>query len=408
MADTCDILVVGGGMVGTPLALVLAQLGWQVTLLDAADNAAFDVVGPSSQANLQQRCTAISAGSVELLRAIGLWQAPSADTSADACAIKKVHVSQRGFFGSVRMRASDHKLDALGYVVNNEHYLATLRSHFSSSTVRHVQGARAVSYTATDASATVAYQCANGESNITAKLVIAVDGVASTMRDAVGIGIRHHNYEQCAVLGCVELDQPHNNIAYERFAAGGPLALLPRTGKIASFVYCIDAKDQQAVAELDDAAFIKRLQDEFGHRMGVFTQVGERTVFPLTRIEAQMQQRDRLLLLGNAMRLLHPVAGQGYNLAMRDIAGLLNTLDVMKANDPGDAQVLASFVKSRESDQQRIVAITDGLARGFRGYASIPGHLRGVGLLAMAAVPQLSQLATKQGLGYVRPVPAVR
>ena len=261
-------------------------------------------------------------------------------------------------------------------------------------------------------SAAVAYKTdldeGSDEKSISAKLVIAVDGVASTMRDAVGIGIRHHNYEQCAVLGCVELDQPHDNVAYERFAAGGPLAMLPRTGNIASFVYCIDAKDQNRVAVMEADEFLAMIQLEFGHRLGVFKQVGKRTIFPLTRIEAQVQQRDRLLLLGNAMRLLHPVAGQGYNLAIRDVAGLLSTLGLTPDVDPGDASVLASFVSLRESDQNRIVKLTDALARGFRGYSKLPGHIRGAGLLTMAAVPQLSQLITKQGLGYVKSAPAVR
>lgn len=410
-ADVADIVIVGGGMVGAPLALMLAQRGWRVTLLDAVDSAASNTSLPikptleqQREQLLEQRCTAVSAGSVNLLDSAGLWDG----VKSDACPMTKVHVSQRGFFGTVRMQASEHNLDALGFVVNNEHYLGALRSRLPGSTVAHITGARAVSYNATADRATVGYQTSTGESCIVAKLVIAVDGVASAMRDAVGIGIRHHNYEQCAVLGCVALDQPHENIAYERFAAGGPLALLPRTGNIASFVYCIDAKHQSAVTALEPDAFLDKLQREFGYRLGTFKQVGNRTVLPLTRIEAQVQQRDRLLLLGNAMRLLHPVAGQGYNLAIRDIAGLLNTLDAAVATDPGGAAVLAEFVRMREADQKRIVKLTDTLARGFRGYSRLPGHIRGAGLLAMAAVPQLSQLVTRQGLGYVQPVPAVR
>ncbi len=399
-AAVADIIIVGGGMVGTPLALLLAQQGWKVVLLDAAAmvSSSTNYVPP-----LEQRCTAISAGSVGLLDSVGLWDA----VKSDACPMTTVHVSQRGFFGTVRMQASDHKLDALGFVVNNEHYLAALRSRLSSSSVQHITGARAVSYKANSDSATVGYKTEssdNFDKSVTAKLVIAVDGVASAMRDAVGIGVSHHNYEQCAVLGCVELDQPHNNIAYERFAVGGPLAMLPRTGNVASFVFCIDAKHREEIAAMESDTFLAKLQSEFGHRLGTFKQVGERSIFPLTRIEAQVQQRDRLLLLGNAMRLLHPVAGQGYNLAIRDVAGLINTLEDATVVDPGSSTVLASFVSMRESDQNRIVKLTDALARGFRGYSSLPGHIRGAGLLTMAAVPQLGQLITSQGLGYVRSV----
>ncbi|MEE9334222.1 MAG: FAD-dependent oxidoreductase [Granulosicoccaceae bacterium] len=390
-----DIIIVGGGMVGTPLALLLAQQGWKVTLLDAADTSIPPTLHSKS---LEQRCTAISAGSVSLLNAVGLWEA----VKADACPITKVHVSQRGFFGTVRMQAGEHNLDALGFVVNNEQYLVALRSLLADSAVQHIAGARAMSYNASIDSATVGYKAEPGENSVTAKLVIAVDGVASAMRDAVGIGIRHHNYEQCAVLGCVELDQPHNNVAYERFAAGGPLAMLPRTGNIASFVFCIDAKHQKRFTAMQPDEFLATLQSEFGHRLGTFKQVGRRSIFPLTRIEAQVQQRDRLLLLGNAMRLVHPVAGQGYNLAIRDVAGLLNTLGTADVADPGNATLLAGFVNLRESDQNRIVKLTDVLARGFRGYSKLPGHIRGAGLLTMAAVPQLGQLITTQGLGYVQ------
>jgi len=228
------------------------------------------------------------------------------------------------------------------------------------------------------------------------------------MRDAVGIGINHYDYEQCAVLGCVSLSDEHENIAYERFAAGGPLAMLPRPGDIASFVYCIDAKRRATIEKQSPAEFKLLLQHEFGHRLGNFLDVGARTILPLTRIEAQMQQQDRLLLLGNAMRLIHPVAGQGYNLAMRDVAGLLTVLNESAPLDPGDTRILSQFVASREADQKRVVRLTDTLARSFRGYSSLPGHVRGMGLMAMAAVPLIGQRFSRQSLGYLSRSPVAR
>ncbi len=386
-----DIAIVGSGMVGTPLALALASQGRRVTLLDAGDGA----VDRNDTSLLNQRCTAISAGSVQLLQSIGLWDS----VANDASPIKSVHVSQRGYFGSVRMQAEQHRLDALGYVVNNKMYLQALHELLLDSSVTHIKEARATSFEAHSSHALVHYQTNQPDERVQAKLVIAVDGVASVMREAVGIGTKTVDYEQSVVLGCVEHEQPHNNVAYERFTAGGPLALLPRSDNISSFVYCIDAKHQSKIASLDAPAFLDCLQREFGHRLGTFTQLGERTVFPLTRIESQRQQHDRLLLLGNAMRLLHPIAGQGYNMAMRDIAGLSSILHDENATDPGNAQLLKHFVGSRSADHKRVIRLTDTLARSFRGYASLPGHLRGVGLLGMAAVPLLSREFTRQGLG---------
>jgi 2-octaprenyl-6-methoxyphenol hydroxylase len=388
--QTTDIAIVGSGMVGTPLALVLASQGLSVTLLDADDRVTRDV-----NTELNQRCTAVSAGSVQLLQSIGLWDY----VANDACPIKSVHVSQRGYFGSVRMQAKQHQLDALGYVLNNDGYLQALQGVLADSSVIQIKGARASSYETTASHALVGYQTKHSKASVMAKLVIAVDGVASAMREAVGIGTKAYDYEQSVVLGCVEHERPNNNIAYERFTAGGPLALLPRTDTISSFVYCIDAKHQSEVSSLDASAFLHRLQQEFGHRLGAFTQIGERVVFPLTRIEAQQPLHGRLLLLGNALRLVHPVAGQGYNLAMRDIASLSSLLNGAGKSDPGNAQLLQDYVASRESDHQRVTRLTDTLARSFRGYASLPGHLRGAGLLGLAAVPLLSREFTRQGLG---------
>ena len=205
----------------------------------------------------------------------------------------------------------------------------------------------------------------------------------------------------------VEFSEDHANVAYERFTPSGPLALLPRPGRTASFVYCIDPENQDATQALSDEAFTHELQSAFGFRLGKFLSVGPRYFTPLVRIEAATQYATRLLLMGNAMRLLHPVAGQGYNLAMRDVEQLVNELNHTDI-DPGEQNLLRSYAESRMQDHKQVVRMTDLLARTFRGQASIPAHLRALGLLGLDRIPALRTHFTERSMGHVGPSSSAR
>lgn len=384
-----DIAIVGGGLVGTPLAIMLARLGWSVALIEQQNST---TATPGSRGY-----TALSASTVNTLAAQQLWE----NASSDACAIKRVHVSHKGYFGSTQIDSAQHQVDALGYVVDNASFLSSFESALEHSSVKRFTSATVERVEYETASATVHYKQDNQQQALQTQLVIAVDGVSSNLRDAAGIATEHTDYDQVGILGVVALDQSHDNVAYERFTPSGPLALLPRPNNSASFVYCINPDMQDRLSALSDADFLETLQEAFGYRLGQFQSVGSRLFVPLVRIEAKQQVGQRLLLMGNALRLLHPVAGQGYNLAIRDAAALLHNLSDVSI-DPGSTTLLQQFADSRQKDHQQVVRMTDLLARTFRGSASLPAHIRALGLLGLDRFPPLRDKFTERSMGYLR------
>lgn len=411
--NTVDIAIVGAGLVGTPLAQVLSQQGWSVALLDAAgpvskatvaagngvtsnavDASAIDASAEKNNTSLKQRCTALSLGTSQWLSSRDLW----ADVAADACAISQVHVSHKGYFGSTRLCAEELNAEAVGYVVNNDTLARTFQLQLKRSDVQHVHHARVSAVSYDEDVVTVHY--GNDDSHqMQAKLLIAADGVSSLVRESAGIDTRQVDYDQLAVLGTIELSGEHHHVAYERFTSSGPLALLPRPGPYMSFVDCIEPHEREAVLMMGSNEYLQRLQQRFGHRLGRFKAVGPRMVTPLVRIEACEQIAERTVLLGNAMRLLHPVGGQGYNLAMRDVAQLVALLQQNTDADPGNELLLSQFVQRRQKDQNQVVTFTDVLARGFRGNASLPAHVRAFGLISLDAVSPLREAFARRTMG---------
>ena len=400
-----DIVIVGAGLVGTPLCLVLSRLGFSVTLIDR-ESTQVDVsknTGTETTSNpLHQQCTALSLGSQRWFAAHDLW----AGIASDATAIEQVHVSQRGYFGATRMRASEFGVDAVGYVVNNRNMLRSLRTLLSQSDVKHFSNTefhRLVPGEG-DSRDSVTMECKQGDRTIEvqARLLIAADGVTSAVRESLGIAQQHSDYSQFGILGNVELSDAHQCVAYERFTDAGPLAMLPRGSHHMSFVECVSEDDRDTLQALSDDSYRSHLQSRFGHRLGVIKQVGPRFFTPLVRIEATRQIAERSLLLGNAARLLHPIAGQGYNLAIRDIEGLLSLLGNLSESDLqslGSNSLLQDFVRQRQSDQQAVVRLTDLLARSFRGSASLPSHVRSLGLMGLDAFAPLRQGFARRSMG---------
>ena len=426
----CDIAVVGGGLVGVPLALALAARGWRVALFERRAGPPFVPSDP-----LDQRCTALSAGSVDWLTRQGLWSR----LAADACPIRDVHVSQRGHAGAVRMGASEQGGGALGQVIENRVALAALEPLLEASAVRRFTGVRVGTVTldgesivlgcVTDAPNSVAVPDAQVPEQasaqdaaraaarlsleppssgpptaLRARLVIGVDGVESDVRAALGIGARRVDYDQSAVLGTLRLGRDHGHVAYERFTDGGPLALLPRPARTVSFVECVTPERGRDIAGFDGTELLEHLQRRFGYRLGRFLRAGPASVVPLVRVEAERQVAPRAVLLGNAVRLLHPIAGQGYNLALRDVARLVEMLsgdadEVAPGTDPGARERLEAFAAERRGDQRRVVAATDLLARTFRGQSRALAGLRALGLVGLDTVSPLRRRFARAAMG---------
>lgn len=387
--DSVDIAIVGAGFVGTPIARVLSKQGWSVALLDAGNKESHTRQKPLE--DLVQRCTALSLGTRQWLEAHDLW----AGITHDACPINQVHVSHKGYFGSTRLKAAEMDIDAVGYVVNNNMLNAAFLHSLDASAVKYVPDARVSRVSFESSGVTIEYAA----QRMHAKLLIAADGVSSIVRDCAGIDKRQTNYEQLAALTTIRLAGEHKNIAYERFTESGPLALLPRPGPYMSVVDCMETQERDRVSGMSDSYYLDRLQQRFGFRLGQFEAVGPRVITPLVKIEANRQVSERVVLLGNAMRLLHPVGGQGYNLAMRDVAELSRLLKSHLGDDPGAAQLLDAFETRRLPDQQQVVRFTDVLARSFRGKARLPAHIRAFGLVSLDTLSPLRRQFARRTMG---------
>ncbi|MDQ7017008.1 MAG: 2-octaprenyl-6-methoxyphenyl hydroxylase [Gammaproteobacteria bacterium] len=387
-----DLILVGGGMVGATLACALQQSGLNIALLEAYPFAS------TQQPSYDDRSTALSFGSRRIYEKLGLW----AELREGATAIDQIHISDRGHFGAARLDCAEEGVDALGYVIENRILGQVLAERLESqggvelimpAQVERVEnGAEWVSVTLQQA----------GESRcLQAKLVVVADGSESALRQQLGVPTEQKRYGQTAIICNISTDRQHNNVAYERFTDSGPLALLPLSaGRCALVLSCLD-EQVEALLALSDAEFIAHVQRRFGHRLGRFTRVGRRSSYPLQLLETESQQQGRVLLLGNAARTLHPVAGQGLNLALRDMDALLESLLAAAGSgaDLGAPTLLAEFVEARRADQRQVVRITDGLVTLFsNGFAPVVA-LRGAGLLALDLLPALRHRLAKQMMG---------
>lgn len=379
-------------MVGASLAVALAGLPVRVTLVEAIP------AGSPGQPSFDARTTALSRSSQHILATLGIWPA----VEADAAPIRRIHVSERGRFGTTVIDGQEEGGEPLGYVLENRLLGSALWRAIGQSpnvTVRAPASVTGVARTGDGLAVTVA----EGEAGtvIRARLLVVADGSRSPLRESLGISARIRPYEQVAIVGNVAVEaagrRRPDGIAYERFTPEGPLALLPAGPGRYVFVLTRRAPVADAVARLPDAEFLGLLQREFGHRLGRFARVGTRGTYPLELVEAEAVTAGRVAVVGNAAHGLHPVAGQGYNLGLRDAASLAEVIAEAAGADPGAPELLARFADWRRPDQRKVVAFTDGLIRLFD--RSGLGTLRGLGLLLFDATPGAKRFLARQTMG---------
>ena len=416
----CDVLISGGGMVGGCLAVALARCGHHVAVVEAQARLRGQAQSVDSPGNYDDRASALSWGSRLLLEQLGLWP----EIAAAAAPIEHIHVSQRGHFGATRLHAEEEGTAALGYVLENRVLGAALAPRLTTDpAIELLAPARIIGFEPVDGGVVARVSLAGQDSgqvggeqcSIRARLLIAAEGTRSPLRELGGFELRETPYGQSAVIANMDVERDLAGWAFERFTDSGPLALLPLhaagdggaglggDGRRCSLVWTLRDADVDGVLALDDDEFLRRLQARFGWRLGRLLHVGRRSAFPLGLVEALPQYRGRLLLLGNAARTLHPAAGQGFNLALRDLCALAELLGEARANDagsdPGDAALLAEFAARRHADQRAVVRMTDGLVKLFSSRCRPLGQLRGAGLLACDLLPTLRHALARQSMG---------
>lgn len=383
-------------MVGASLALLLARKNpqWKIVLLEARA-----IARGEYRPSFDARSTAISYGSVEILQALGIWSA----LAQEATAIKQVHISDAGHFMGGLIKADDHQLDAVGYVIPNAWIGQVLDTQLQAQAnieLRSPAQVEKLTPLRTDA----CLHLTSGE-QITSKFAVIADGSDSPLRTALGIDVQASDYGQQAIIANVAFSEPHKGIAYERFTDRGPLALLPlgkspdacESALVLTLPHDI-AQDAMAMSEVE---FLQHLQKRFGHRLGKFLRVGQRHAYDLQLISASEQVRSHIALVGNAAHYLHPVAGQGFNLSLRDCLCLADAVMQGECTGKalGDLSVLQQYVQRQRLDQQLTTEFSDKLVRLFSS-ASLPLiALRHLGFIGLDVLPAVKTRFAAQTMG---------
>ncbi|CNI31048.1 2-octaprenyl-6-methoxyphenyl hydroxylase [Yersinia frederiksenii] len=387
-----SVIIVGGGMAGATLALAISSL-----TKGAVPVALVEAQQPDNRQHpgFDARAIALAQGTCQQLDSIGIWSA-LADC---ATAIKHVHVSDSGHSGFVNLQAQDYRVPALGQVIElfdaGKRLFALLQQ--ASGVTLHCP-AKVVEVVRTAESATVTLD--NGQ-QLSAKLLVAADGSHSALAQACNIQWQQQDYQQIAVIANVTTSELPNGRAFERFTRNGPLALLPMSQGRSSLVWCHAKEDKHQVDSWNDARFIAELQRAFGWRLGKILHAGKRHSYPLQLLTASRHVSHRLALVGNAAQTLHPIAGQGFNLGLRDVMSLAETI-AQAGKDPGDYEVLSQYQQRRQQDQQATIGVTDGLIHLF---ANRYGPLvvgRNLALMSMECIPTIRDAFARRTLGWVK------
>jgi 2-octaprenyl-6-methoxyphenol hydroxylase len=393
MTRAFDIAIVGGGMVGASLAVALAPLGLKVALVEAFAH------DSAAQPSFDERTTALSNGSCRILRTLGVWPG----VEAQATPIRKIHVSDQGRFGFARIDAAEQGLTAMGYVVPNRALGSALWSRleegaaiqvYCPAEVSRIQdGERAVTLEIAGTSRTA---------GIDAQLVVAADGAHSAVRRAFGVAAQTRDYEQTAIITTVLPQRFHDHVAYERFTGSGPLALLPLDGGRCTLVLTLSRASADSAMAWSDAEFLAEVQRRFGFRLGRFLKVGRRVPYPLALTRAERTSAGRCVIVGNAAQGLHPVAGMGFNLGLRDIASLAELIAERRHEsnfDAGAPSLLSEYDAWRAADRGGVIAFTDGLVRMFANPMGLVQRLRNVGLLVFDLLPPAKAAMSRLSAG---------
>jgi len=409
--ENFDVVIVGGGMAGATMALALAPLDLKIAVIEV-----YPYQQEQSQPSFDDRCLALAWSSKEIYRVMGIWEQLEQRDGDGFEAIKQIHVSDRGHLGVTRLDHRKEGVSALGYVVESrvvgEVLIEQLRQTaniqiFCPAKIKQLKtSSDEVSVHLTVAKRDSGDAAVSQEKNLSAQLLIVADGVNSVTRESLGIKTHQQAYAQTAIIANIETEIHHNNIAYERFTDSGPLAILPLTRNRCSLVWT--ARDDQVtrLMSLDDNDFIEELQQRFGYRLGKINKVGRRVSYPLVLMNIEnktLVHQNRVALIGNAAHGVHPVAGQGFNLGMRDIAALAELIAEEKQQyknyDIANKALLDQYWHWRQADIRQVTKITDSLIRLFSNQSTTLAVLRNSGLLMTDIISPLKHAIAQEAMG---------
>ena len=398
----CDVLIVGGGLVGSALAHALCSIPVNVALVESRDPSRLE------QPSFDGRVTALANGSQRILAQLDLWAA----LQASAQPIRSIHIGQRGRFGAARIEAREEGVAALGFTIENRVLGEVLWRRLAAAgpEFRCFAPATLTSFDAHADSVSAQVDAAGERAEVQARLLIAADGARSSVRRALGIAAHEDDYAQQAIILNCATEVAADGRAFERFTPQGPLAVLPLAQGRVAVIWTLPTEVADGMLALPEQEFRVALERAFGRRLGRFERVGQRALHRLARTQSDALTGPRALLIGNAAMSLHPVAGQGFNLALRDIATIAELIadeiaTAGAAADIGKSDVLDRYRAWRRGDQRKVAAFTHGLVRAFG--SRLPGFapLRGLGLVAFDLVPGAKALLARHTMGTAGRLP---
>jgi len=384
-----NLAIIGGGLVGASLAIALQgqakARGWNIVLIEPFAQ------GDSYQPSYDARSSALSFGTRQIYQHMGVWDA----IAARAEPIRQIHVSDRGHFGSTRLNAEDEGVPALGYVVENAWLGQCLWQAIDPEVISWRCPAQVVAMQAVEQGYRLQL---DDDTTLECDLAVLADGGRSDLREQLGIHVHRRAYDQSALIANISTGQAHAGQAFERFTDEGPMALLPLPDNRCALVWTREGMDAARLAELPEQDFLHELQGVFGYRLGTLQQVGARHVYPLSLIEADEQVRPHLVVLGNAAHALHPIAGQGFNLSLRDVQSLAEALASSQAR-LGDFASLKAYHARQRADQLLTVGFSDQVTRLFGSRQSAVAAGRNLGLLGLDLLPPAKRWFARQAMG---------
>ena len=387
-----DIVILGGGLVGASFASALRATSLRIAVIEAAPW--FTKHHPPSY---DDRVLVLSYSSQRIFTGIGIWE----QIAPAATPIQQIHVSDQGHFGFTRLKSQDLGTSALGHVVTALHLGQVLQATLNTSSIEILAPAQVVQVQYNNQLITVQVNQNEQTQTLSTRLLVVADGGRSPVRQQLGITSHEVDYQQTAIIAHVTPSSPHQQVAYERFTASGPLALLPLPDNHCSLVWTKTPAQAKTVMALNDSTFLSALQQEFGWRLGQFRHVGQRHAYPLRLVRVQPLTRSRAVVIGNAAHTLHPVAGQGLNLGLRDVASLVETVvnSWQNGEDIGSATTLQRYVAWQQPDHQRLINLTDQLINVFANTLPPLVMLRNLGLLMIDSLPPLKKQFVRQMAG---------
>lgn len=404
-ATTFDVAIIGGGLVGASLACALAPLGLKLCLLEAVTPRA------SAQPSYDDRTLALSASSCRILQGLDLW----AKLQPHATAIREIQVSEMNQPGSVLLDPAELGLESFGYVVEAREFgravsekLDELR-HFVAG-LNLICPAQVKSLKTAADGVQITYLAGDAEKSLHARLVVGADGAESLVRAAMQVEVQRHDYGQTAIICNVTPEQQHLGRAFENFTPTGPFALLPHRDGHCGLVWSVASEQAEALMNLADADFMQQAETRFGNKLGAWQKIGKRSSYPLKLVRAKTDCRPRTLILGNAAHAIHPIAAQGFNLGLRDVAVLAEVLAeaihrLADDFDPGAESLLRAYSTWRVDDQAETIAYTDGLARLYANPTALAGAARRLGLIAYRLLPSLRRRLAIKAMGFRGRIP---